>query len=172
MAIGDINPSKREIVFFQRSDDNLKYHEVHVSGSGIIFFTDGNGYLDADTITSFFSTYGGVTSTTSSFYSSGSGVASSSYIATQSFCSTSSFFASGSNIASSSYIATQSFVSTSSLYASSSFSSSYASASLTASYMTGSNFRIINNQLQIYGIDDDGWYALTAFGGIISQSKV
>ena len=48
MPIGNINPSAREIVMFQRDDTNTFYNETHISGSNLIIYVDDNGYINAD----------------------------------------------------------------------------------------------------------------------------
>lgn len=167
MALG--SPNRRDVVFTQRSGDNLNYEQIHASGSNLIFYTDSDGRMTAAKTSSFFnitfvsaswasqslsSSYsqtasfalnagssGGTSLTTGSTYPITASWAL--FAISASYTQTSSLtLLTQSNVAISSSWASQSLVSISSSWASSSLSSSLAQ---TASFLTTGTYQITSS---------------------------
>jgi hypothetical protein len=115
--------NQRDVVILQREETNAVWEEIHISGSGLMFFTDPTtGNLTADTITNFMSTYSPPAPPSSTAVSAS--------WASQSFAATSASWAS------SSY--TSSFMGDRGPFDPYMFTASWASQSVSASWAPGS----------------------------------
>jgi mating pheromone-induced death protein 2 len=156
MSISNKSPQSKDIIIYQRSDDNTYWGETHISGSSLIFYIDSSGHINADTSGSFYTLFPpSGSSTGGSGLITGSTVPiTASWAISASWAPAATSLSTGSTIpVTASWAITASFtlISGTSISASwssqsiASISSSWASSSYTASFLTSGTYSITSS---------------------------